>query len=642
MLIGSCSTNELMTKTEGTSKKVAGLSAGTLGQREDDAALLCEALEIAGRENKVLREQLALLHSEIATLRGVSARFRRSIDRYAQSIGKPSSRSTLRSRSWSAWSAFAKRRTRWRIAWEAKQIEFAGIFDRTWYLRRYPDVEEAGVDPLRHYLEFGAHERREPHPLFDPNWYSATYREISDTWLTPLGHFATVGAANCYDPHPLFHIAWYVEQNPDVAATGLNPLRHYLEHGSEPGRNPNPLFDSAWYLSENREVHESGENPLVHYIHYGIDEMRNPHPLFDSAWYIQHYEHVAASGLDALEHYLTVGVFEGCRPGPADAEARPLRPPLRQPNSTKTNAVSIREQVENIHAEAPATDTAAWRVRLLPVASQPASAFSGQIGIFIHLFYEDLAEEIAASLRTIPFDYKVYISTTDQTKRQKIDAAFREFGIKPQIKIVRNRGWDIAPFVLNFRDEIKSHDICVKLHGKASIHGPKGAKWRHYLVSGLLGDAQNVSDIITQFINLPSLGILMLPHWKPIARQAPVVGANYHYMRHLLERVGLTISVDQTIDFPSGSMFWFRSKALAPLLNLGLTWEDFAHCRPRNVDATIAHAIERSILIFAALAGYNWSYHTTRRRWRRILGQLAMPPSHFHSAGLRTNPDAPN
>lgn len=41
----------------------------------------------------------------------------------------------------------------------------AGLVDPEWYLRRYPDVADAGLDPLRHYAEFGAREGREPNGL---------------------------------------------------------------------------------------------------------------------------------------------------------------------------------------------------------------------------------------------------------------------------------------------------------------------------------------------------------------------------------------------------------------------------------------------------------------------------------------------
>jgi lipopolysaccharide biosynthesis protein len=107
----------------------------------------------------------------------------------------------------------------------------------------------------------------------------------------------------------------------------------------------------------------------------------------------------------------------------------------------------------------------------------------------------------------------------------------------------------------------------------------------------------------------------MLHHWRGIARHANVLGANYRPMRELLRRMDLSIKPDDSIEFPSGSMFWFRSSALAPLFALNLDWLDFYGCKARNVDATIAHAIERSILIFAAKAGFKWAF--LPKRWAR-------------------------
>ena len=89
-------------------------------------------------------------------------------------------------------------------------IRSSGLFDATWYLRRYPDVRDVG-GPLRHYLERGAAEGRDPNPLFDSDWYLQEY--------------------------------------PDVAQTGMNPLLHYLRYGALEGRNPQPFFDTRWYLS---------------------------------------------------------------------------------------------------------------------------------------------------------------------------------------------------------------------------------------------------------------------------------------------------------------------------------------------------------------------------------------------------------
>jgi hypothetical protein len=402
-----------------------------------------------------------------------------------------------------------------------------------------------------------------------------------------------------------------------------------MEHAYELGRNPNPLFDSAWYLSENPDVRDSGENPLCHYLHRGIAESRDPHPLFDTQWYLDQYKYVDMAGMDALEHYLTVGVFEGCRPGPerrGDRVARD-RPKHLQPLGFSTfnppPGNPIAPDAGSRSTPAP-IDIMRWKMRLEP-RPRNTPHFTGEIGVFVHLFYGELAEEIASNLVAIPFDFKVYVSTNEHAKKAHIEAVFGRFGINPVVKILPNRGWDVAPFVLGFVEEMRSHEICLKLHGKRSRHSADrfGARWREYLLSGLLGDRRNVSRIVEGFMAHPQLGVLMLPHWRGVARAVNVIGPNYQALQALLGLADLSISSKERIEFPSGSMFWFRSKALAPLLDLGLTWFHFQGCRPRSVDATIAHAIERSMLIFAAKAGFKWAIMP--RPWMLHNWMLAAP-----------------
>ena len=49
---------------------------------------------------------------------------------------------------------------------QAKALLATGLFDVDFYLRSYPDVAAAGLDPAAHYLLVGAREGRDPHPLF--------------------------------------------------------------------------------------------------------------------------------------------------------------------------------------------------------------------------------------------------------------------------------------------------------------------------------------------------------------------------------------------------------------------------------------------------------------------------------------------
>jgi hypothetical protein len=85
-----------------------------------------------------------------------------------------------------------------RRAGEVELIEESSLFDRDWYLRTYPDVARAGVDPADHYLDTGWREGRDPGP-----------------------EFATSG---------------YLKANADVARLGVNPLLHFIEFGHAEGR----------------------------------------------------------------------------------------------------------------------------------------------------------------------------------------------------------------------------------------------------------------------------------------------------------------------------------------------------------------------------------------------------------------------
>jgi GT2 family glycosyltransferase len=109
---------------------------------------------------------------------------------------------------------------------------------------------------------------------FDKEWYEDTYPDVAQTGIDPLVHYVYYGAAEKRRPTRLFDTAWYLETYPDVAATGMNPFQHYLLHGAAEGRNPSPDFDTSWYLSANQDVGESGVNPLLHYEKFGRAEKR--------------------------------------------------------------------------------------------------------------------------------------------------------------------------------------------------------------------------------------------------------------------------------------------------------------------------------------------------------------------------------
>ncbi len=81
-------------------------------------------------------------------------------------------------------------------------IKASGLFDADWYLRQYPDVAQAGVDPLKHYIRRGGYERRNPNPEFDSEWYLTRYPDVAQAGLNPLVHYLEFGAAENRLPLP--------------------------------------------------------------------------------------------------------------------------------------------------------------------------------------------------------------------------------------------------------------------------------------------------------------------------------------------------------------------------------------------------------------------------------------------------------
>jgi glycosyltransferase involved in cell wall biosynthesis len=102
-------------------------------------------------------------------------------------------------------------------------------FDRDHYLAAYPDVAEAGVDPLEHYFNAGWREGR--------------------------------------DPSTDFSTSYYLSANPDVAAADVNPFAHYVLAGKGEGRPPRaPGGPKRETLENLRSVDEE------------IDHWREIHP----------------------------------------------------------------------------------------------------------------------------------------------------------------------------------------------------------------------------------------------------------------------------------------------------------------------------------------------------------------------------
>src|SRR5260221_348824 len=163
------------------------------------------------------------------------------------------------------------------LAERAAALVESGVFDAAWYERQNPEVRAAGQDPLRHYLESGWRNGRNPNALFHEAWY----RQQNATTLQPeesgLEHYLRSGAAAGCRPNPLFDAEWYLNLNPDVRSYKPGPLTHFLHFGGREGRDPHPLFDTDWFLREyGNGAIPAGENPLAYFLDAGVSTGHSP------------------------------------------------------------------------------------------------------------------------------------------------------------------------------------------------------------------------------------------------------------------------------------------------------------------------------------------------------------------------------
>ena len=241
----------------------------------------------------------------------------------------------------------------------------------------------------------------------------------------------------------------------------------------------------------------------------------------------------------------------------------------------------------------------------VPFSFTPAPAARGPVAAIIHAFYPEEIDSALARLANAPCAVDLFLSTDTDAKRREIEArtAIWSKG-RVEIRVLPNRGRDIGAKFVGFRDVYDSYDLFLHLHLKKSPHGGAPlARWRDYLFDNLLGSPDIAGSILSLFDD-PRLGIVFPQHLFEI-RGILNWGYDYDLARALMRRLGVEINKDLVLEFPSGSMFWGRSAALRPLLDAGLTYDDFPE-ESGQVDGTMAHAIERIVLMAAESRGFEW------------------------------------
>lgn len=162
-------------------------------------------------------------------------------------------------------------------------------FDAKWYLKKYKDVDQKGIDPVEHYLTVGWREFRRPGPSFSTLLYLNRYADVSKAGINPLVHYERIGK---------------VEKRLSSYKGLYNTISKEIGIIEK-----SKLFDSVWYQNKYLKDDVSCEKPSVHYFCIGCYWGYDPSAAFSSKLYKTEFPDL--KNVPYLLHYETYSKSHG-------------------------------------------------------------------------------------------------------------------------------------------------------------------------------------------------------------------------------------------------------------------------------------------------------------------------------------------
>lgn len=235
------------------------------------------------------------------------------------------------------------------------------------------------------------------------------------------------------------------------------------------------------------------------------------------------------------------------------------------------------------------------------------------VAVVIHCYYVDLLTDLLSFVDNIPAKVTLLVSVREGN-RKKVEIQLKESGFEHFIiKEVPNYGFDIAPMLCAFKNEILKFDLVCKIHTKKTLHNAGLKEWRNDLLTKMLGSEHLVRRCLAEFITDETLGVLYPENFAPIAEYLKMHARDS--MRgtdSILTMLGVQNLNSCSAIFPAGSFYWFRPEALKALFDYPWGTRDFEEkglpvhlTTGKPVDKTTAHFIERAVCYLARSSGYS-------------------------------------
>lgn len=238
-----------------------------------------------------------------------------------------------------------------------------------------------------------------------------------------------------------------------------------------------------------------------------------------------------------------------------------------------------------------------------------------RIAAIVHIFYDDLTDELLDRLSLLPQPYDLYVTTTDESKAERIRArvAARDDAhlARSEVRVLpSNRGRDLSAFFIGCRDVLRSdaYDLIVKIHSKKTVQQGQAAGefFKRQQLENLLGSAGYAANVLALFQRERGLGVVFAP---TVHIGYPTLGGawfgNRAPARALLSEAGVHVPLDDRSPLaPMGAMWIARPEAMRRLTAFDWSYEDYLP-ESEHRDGSLAHVQERVISYAAAQDGYH-------------------------------------
>lgn len=241
--------------------------------------------------------------------------------------------------------------------------------------------------------------------------------------------------------------------------------------------------------------------------------------------------------------------------------------------------------------------------------------FNKTIGIHLHLYYEDLAQEFYEYLCNIPYVFDLYISIRQGVKPSKIRKVFKNITNLNHLEVVvsENSGRDFGPMFVLFGKKLLNYDYIMHIHSKKSLRmGTEQSDWRKYLLNNLLGTPELITKYFYMMENL-NIGLAYPDTHESLSYWLHTWLDEKELAKKIMKKINIEFE-DKILEFSAGSMFWAKKDAIKQLLELDLTWEDFGKDK-KQTGGTLEYVFERIPGVVARHNNYNIAIYNDKKQF---------------------------